>query len=439
MSDLADPMLEQSDVLLVDFPMSKMERLREKARAFRSFADVKDRKYRLRTHKKCFIACHVIDALVNNGTVLTRAAAVDLGKTLAQELNLFEHVCDDHEFADEYLFFRFAEDKDDSYMKTSTEINLLKKAQKAVTKVANKTVSSIRDSMILDQSLISNTHAFKADFIESSLDPSETATEVTCTTSASEPDLLQCNAFGGLGSMDSSMPSYALSPRGQSPRVPDSARGRRKSSRPSAALSRSTNAASNIRESIKAKTKKTRLRRSTSLPVASSSQAMPTISPSPKSSKPRRPRANGSRSPKRDKKSKDNNKKVPVVLEGQVSMEKDKPQVASKECEDKGNEGGRSSNPEETDPVPKPPKPVSPPAWDCTGCEEKDIVGSFAFCGMCGTLKPEDPRASWECHCGFPHNENQYPFCGGCGKKRDSLDPICSRAGDPLKVLPIAA
>ena len=81
----------------------------EKASVFRSFAKIKDRKFRLKTYKSCFVASQVVDALVENGVVETREAAVEYGQDLEDQLRLFQHVCGPgiHSFKDEYLFFRF--------------------------------------------------------------------------------------------------------------------------------------------------------------------------------------------------------------------------------------------------------------------------------------------------------------------------------------------
>jgi hypothetical protein len=52
-----------------------------------------------------------VDAVVNAGVVETRMEAVELARTLARELSLLRHVCGDHAFCDDHLFFRL-EDKE---------------------------------------------------------------------------------------------------------------------------------------------------------------------------------------------------------------------------------------------------------------------------------------------------------------------------------------
>lgn len=50
-----------------------------------------------------------MDSLIYHGVAKTRWEAVQLGRRLAREMNLFKHVCNDHEFRDEFLFYRFSE------------------------------------------------------------------------------------------------------------------------------------------------------------------------------------------------------------------------------------------------------------------------------------------------------------------------------------------
>lgn len=82
-------------------------KLLETAEAFRKCTDVRDRRYRLRTFKQCFVAVDTVDMMLTNGLAETRHDCVQLARQLARELGLFRHVCDDHDFCDAYLFFEF--------------------------------------------------------------------------------------------------------------------------------------------------------------------------------------------------------------------------------------------------------------------------------------------------------------------------------------------
>ena len=77
------------------------------AALFRECVDVRDRRFRMKTYKQCFVGSEVVDMLVNTRVVSTRKEAVQFGRTLAKELDLFSHVTGEHAFCDDYLFFRF--------------------------------------------------------------------------------------------------------------------------------------------------------------------------------------------------------------------------------------------------------------------------------------------------------------------------------------------
>eukprot|EP00980_Cylindrotheca_fusiformis_P006621 scaffold1390_cov138-Cylindrotheca_fusiformis.AAC.24 len=76
------------------------------AAAFKANVEIRDRKYHLKTYQQCFVGCEAVDYLLTSGAASNREDAVELGKAMAA-MHLFEHVTRDHEFADEYLFFRF--------------------------------------------------------------------------------------------------------------------------------------------------------------------------------------------------------------------------------------------------------------------------------------------------------------------------------------------
>lgn len=91
-------------------PASSMEERREEAlkRLYRG-VEVKNRKFRLKTYKRCFVGSEAVDYMVSSGWARSRSHAVRIGQQLQQEFNLFEHVVDPdvHKFEDDYLFFRF--------------------------------------------------------------------------------------------------------------------------------------------------------------------------------------------------------------------------------------------------------------------------------------------------------------------------------------------
>ena len=88
--------------------------------------EIKDRKYRFKTYKSCFVACEAVDFMVQNGMADTREGAVAIGCRLQNDLNFWDHVCCDHTFKDEYLFFRFKSDGDDENDEEQEEGSLKK-------------------------------------------------------------------------------------------------------------------------------------------------------------------------------------------------------------------------------------------------------------------------------------------------------------------------
>ncbi|XP_062506238.1 uncharacterized protein LOC134182807 [Corticium candelabrum] len=70
---------------------------------------VKDHRYHLRSYKSCFVGQELVDWLVKNKN-MNRSEATEMGRELMKR-NFCHHVADDHEFKDEYLFYRFVEDK----------------------------------------------------------------------------------------------------------------------------------------------------------------------------------------------------------------------------------------------------------------------------------------------------------------------------------------
>ena len=83
----------------------------ELVEAFKQNMVIKDRKYRLKEFKQCFVAQEAVTWLTESGYALTREDAVEVGKSL-QRSNLFDHVCGDHEFSDGYFFYRFLSEQE---------------------------------------------------------------------------------------------------------------------------------------------------------------------------------------------------------------------------------------------------------------------------------------------------------------------------------------
>ena len=78
---------------------------------FKENVKLEDRKFRLKTYKQVFVGTEAVDYLIKSGAASSRQDAVELGKAL-QQMNIFEHVFRDHDFKDEYLFYRMLEENE---------------------------------------------------------------------------------------------------------------------------------------------------------------------------------------------------------------------------------------------------------------------------------------------------------------------------------------
>jgi hypothetical protein len=67
--------------------------------------EIKERNYRFKTYPRCFTAQDAVKWLIETQKV-TKPEALKLGQNLV-DLKLIHHVTDDHDFKDDYLFFRF--------------------------------------------------------------------------------------------------------------------------------------------------------------------------------------------------------------------------------------------------------------------------------------------------------------------------------------------
>jgi len=74
---------------------------------------VRDRKFHLQTYHDCFVGSEVVDYLIDHELAPSRSAAVGIGRELMNSLGAFEHVAKDHDFKDEYLFYRFIKEEED--------------------------------------------------------------------------------------------------------------------------------------------------------------------------------------------------------------------------------------------------------------------------------------------------------------------------------------
>ncbi|XP_070564764.1 rap guanine nucleotide exchange factor 4-like isoform X2 [Ptychodera flava] len=71
---------------------------------------IRDRKYHLRTYRRCLVGTEMVDWLMQQSSfVHSRNQAVGMWQALLEE-GVITHVCHEHQFKDKYLFYRFRED-----------------------------------------------------------------------------------------------------------------------------------------------------------------------------------------------------------------------------------------------------------------------------------------------------------------------------------------
>lgn len=81
---------------------------------------IKDRRYRLRTYTCCFVGRELVEWLVKSGEAFNHTNGVGCMRIL-QENDILHHVCDDHIFKNEYLFYRFRIDDGTFFVDTEFE------------------------------------------------------------------------------------------------------------------------------------------------------------------------------------------------------------------------------------------------------------------------------------------------------------------------------
>lgn len=104
--DVSSAVSAQSiSVSVVDMSRGQLHSIAEQ---LRRGLRVKDRMYRFKMYRICFVASEAVDFMVKENLARSREEAVDLGRRLEEEFAIWHHVTNDHRFQDKYLFFRFS-------------------------------------------------------------------------------------------------------------------------------------------------------------------------------------------------------------------------------------------------------------------------------------------------------------------------------------------
>ena len=78
--------------------------------SMREHVEVRDRRYRMRTYKSCFLGSAAVAWLVDAGHAETVSGAISLGNRMIRD-GLFRHVAGEHLLEDAKLFYRFEVDE----------------------------------------------------------------------------------------------------------------------------------------------------------------------------------------------------------------------------------------------------------------------------------------------------------------------------------------
>ena len=95
------------DKTLVDMSRISLEEALEIAKELQSAngLEIKNRWYHFKCYKECFVGSELVDWLGENRS-LSEKEAIALGQNLLEH-KIIAHVCNDHTFKNDFLFYRF--------------------------------------------------------------------------------------------------------------------------------------------------------------------------------------------------------------------------------------------------------------------------------------------------------------------------------------------
>jgi hypothetical protein len=109
LQDMMNASMDATGLSTVDESVAslKVVPLKEIAEALRSGVQGKKLRHHLKKYRNAFCGTDAVDFLVNSGFAASREKAVMIGRRLAKELKVFEHVSGKHIFKDEPLYYAF--------------------------------------------------------------------------------------------------------------------------------------------------------------------------------------------------------------------------------------------------------------------------------------------------------------------------------------------
>ena len=102
--------------------------LKAQAKQLEMHLDIKNRKYHLKTYKKCFIGKEAILPIINLGFATSESSAVEFGNKLLKA-KIIAHVENQHNFKNDSLFYKFTMDLTDANDLDALKLHRQKTAQ----------------------------------------------------------------------------------------------------------------------------------------------------------------------------------------------------------------------------------------------------------------------------------------------------------------------
>lgn len=139
----------ERDNIIHNSSLSFEQRREEARKRLHHGVEVRDRRYRFKNYKRCFVGSEVVDFMIQSGWAKSRSDAVRIGRLLQKEFNLFEHVVDPerHEFDDKYLFYKFnTMDDSVSNIKRSDSTVASEDEEPVLDKITQVTPSLLKDT-----------------------------------------------------------------------------------------------------------------------------------------------------------------------------------------------------------------------------------------------------------------------------------------------------
>ncbi|XP_065177247.1 uncharacterized protein LOC135807139 [Sycon ciliatum] len=139
-TDCLLPAVQSNDLEVVPESVDQYASL---VREIRKSGLIKDRTYHLRSYKACITGTDLVNFVCRLRDI-SRSEAVEIGQTLIKR-HYLHHVCHDHFFKDEKLFYRFLEDEPTEALNTFMVCELEPRPAKVLAEIMRRKILSMYD------------------------------------------------------------------------------------------------------------------------------------------------------------------------------------------------------------------------------------------------------------------------------------------------------